>query len=194
MKSWRPRVRLLAVLFFLAAPTGCSPTGRPTHAGAPLRTAGAIAGTSAIGPASLAASAARAFSSAGPGEFLFVGELMNGGDDCTARYGFSFANDVLGPTEGEDDQGRRFRCRYDNGVERGTVQWSADCYVTDRTGSRLRVLTMMHTAQEPRLTNGINVYDAFWVRGIVDLGSGASVQECAYSGEVVLRAELSLAE
>jgi hypothetical protein len=187
-------VRLLAVLLLLAASFGCSTVGRSTHVGAPLRAAQAATGASPVAPAALAASAARAFASTGPGEFLFVGELMKGDSDCSAKYGFSFANEVFGPTEGEDDEGRRFRCSYDNGVERGTVQWSADCYVTDRTGSRLRVLTMMHTAQEPRLTNGINVYDAFWVRGIVDLGSGASVQECAYSGEVVLRAELSLVE
>jgi hypothetical protein len=190
-------VRLLVVLSLSAALSGCSPAWRFRRAEAPVRAARSVqlaSQASAAAPASITASAARAFASAATGELLFIGELLKGDSDCTAKYGFSFANDMFGPTEGEDDQGRHFRCSYDNGVERGTVQWTADCYVTDRTGTRLRVLTMMHTAQEPHITNGINVYDAFWVRGIVDLGSGAAVQECAYSGEVVLRAELSLAE
>jgi hypothetical protein len=186
-------MRLLVVLSLSAALCGCA-SWRSTHAKAPVRAYLPAHASSAAAQGFMAASAARAFSSAGPGEYLFVGELLKGDDDCTAKYGFSFANEPLGPTEGEDAQGRRFRCSYENDVERGTVQWTADCYVTDRTGSRTRVLTMMHTAQEPHITNGINVYDAFWVRGIVDLGSGASVQECAYSGEVVLRAELSSTE
>src|SRR5262245_30095502 len=108
-ESWSPRVRLLVVLSLLS---GCSPAWRSGHAEAPVHTLQALVlapDSSAVVPASIAASAGRAFASAGPGELLFVGELMEGDPDCTAKYGFSFANEVFGPTEGEDDEGRHFR-------------------------------------------------------------------------------------
>lgn len=183
-------MRLVAVSLVWLAMTGCAPSPSAQRTGGELHARDVF--LVATQPSAALAAAVRVADGDEQQPFLFQGDLLNGQGDCVAEYGFTFA-DVrsLGSVEGRDAEGRTYRCRYDSVVEKGAVEWTADCEVHSARGEKLRVLTMMHTALEPSLSNGIDAYDAFWVRGIVDLESGAPREECAYGGQVVRRAEVS---
>ncbi len=180
-------MRLVAVTLCFVVLTGCMvrSSGRPSSAqSGSLDRAILVAAHAAAGARSPIADDVNQ-------PFLFVGDLLNGDHACAPEYGFTFEDErSLGAVEGQDAEGRIYHCRYASELDKGAVEWTADCEVKQKGGAHVRVLTMMHTALEPRLTNGIDAYDAFWVRGIVDLESGAALEECAYGGQVVHRAAM----
>jgi hypothetical protein len=184
-------MRLVAVSLLWLAMAACSPGPSGQRTTPELQAADVF--LAATLPSAVLAEAAAQVADSQEQPFLFHGDLLNGEGDCAHEYGFTFA-DVrsLGAVEGRDAEGRAYRCRYDSVVEKGAVEWTADCEVRGAHGEWLRVVTMMHTALEPSPSRGIDAYDAFWVRGIVDLESGAPREECAYGGQVVHRAEATL--